>query len=128
MTTLQLNCLAEYTLAAMDSGTYSLAVVPVLQGGRACDPNAKLSIDVRLVGNVKPERLEHLINELLPIVIKDVGNDTDRRPKHPKKVLLLSAEIEVGSATVVKPLHPKKTPSPIDRIVVGIGTDVTDDT
>ena len=57
LTTLQLNCLSEYTLAAIDSDTYSLAVVPVLQGGLVSSPNAKSPIKVRLNGRVMLDRL-----------------------------------------------------------------------
>ena len=43
-------CTAEYTLTAMLAGTYSVAVVPVLQGATEADPKALPPIAERLVG------------------------------------------------------------------------------
>jgi hypothetical protein len=55
------NRASEYTLAAKLTGTYSMAVVPVLQGGfpLTLSPNAEPPIKVRLAGSTMLLRLLH---------------------------------------------------------------------
>ena len=57
MTTLHENCTAEYTLTAMLAGTYSVAVVPELQGATEVSPKAAIPRAVTLAGRVMLERL-----------------------------------------------------------------------
>ena len=52
MTTLHENCTAEYTLNATLAGTYSVAVVPKLQGALLEEPKACTPKAVRLVGRL----------------------------------------------------------------------------
>ena len=60
ITTLQLYCTAEYTLTAMLAGTYSVALVPELQGAIVVFPNASPPIAIRLVGMLTLVRLVQL--------------------------------------------------------------------
>jgi len=50
VTTVHEYCAPEYTLTAMLAGTYSVAVVPVLQGAREPSPKAMKPIDCTPVG------------------------------------------------------------------------------
>ena len=58
-TTLHAYFTPEYTLTAMLAGTYSLAVVPALQGALEASPKALRSILVTDVGSVMLERPVH---------------------------------------------------------------------
>ena len=70
VTTLQLNCASEYTLAFMDSGTYSVAAVPALQGAKAADPNAEAAIEVTDAGMVTESNPMHDRNANAAMAVK----------------------------------------------------------
>ena len=80
MTKLQRPCRAEYTLTAIDSGTYSVVDVPVMQGTVVADPNALLRIEVTDAGMVTESNPLHDRNALDPMTITDVGMLTDCNP------------------------------------------------
>ena len=67
------NCTDEYTLTATLAGTYSLAVVPVLQGAIEENPNALLPMFKRDVGSVMLERLMQYPKTVVPKYVTDVG-------------------------------------------------------
>ena len=67
VTTLQLPCTSEYTLTAMDTGTYSVAVVPVLQGAIPVLPNAETPI-VETDGGILTEVKSQPINAINAMV------------------------------------------------------------
>ena len=85
MTTLHEYCTPEYTLTAMLAGTYSVAVVPVLQGrSKEALPKAFMPIAVTLEGRkivVRPEQPE---KALMPINLTLVVIVTDVMPEQPE--------------------------------------------
>ena len=68
ISTLHEYCTDEYTLTAMLAGTYSVAVVPGLQGGEEVSPKALLPIALRLFGRMMLDKLPHSVKTSLPIV------------------------------------------------------------
>ncbi len=79
MTKLQLNCAAEYTLAARVDGTYSVAAVPALQGACVASPNAARPIEERLEEKMMRVSLLAPENALVPSDERLVGRVMDSR-------------------------------------------------
>ena len=84
MTTLHEYCTAEYMLTAMLAGTYSVAVVPVLQGAIEAVPKALLPIAVTLLGRLMLVRLLQYLKVSMPIATTPDGTPTDSRPAQPE--------------------------------------------
>ena len=73
VTTLHEYFTAEYTLAFMFAGTYSVVVVPELQGAELVSPNAWLPIAMTLGGMMMLDKLVHSKNAEMPRRESDVG-------------------------------------------------------
>ena len=82
MITLHAYFAAEYTLTAMLTGTFNLAVVPELQGARRPDPKARVPIFKRDVGSVMLDNLVQDSKAFSPTEIPLVGISTLRRLVH----------------------------------------------
>ena len=68
------NCTPEYTLVAMLAGTFSLVVVPGLQGLiSSIPPKASAPIKETLAGRVILVRLSHFLKAELPIEETPIG-------------------------------------------------------
>ena len=100
MTTLQLNRAAEYTLAAMDSGTYSVCEA-VLQGDRGPPPKASLVIEVTDKGMVNADNTEQPWNAADPRAVTLEGMTTESNPLQNWNVWVPMADTEVGMVTAV---------------------------
>ena len=93
MTTRHENCTAAYTLTAMVAGTYSVALVPVLQWVIK-DSTVKAALPI-----LSP-------NALWPILVRDVGSMILIRPLQNTKALLAIVITPVGMSILSRLAHP----------------------